>query len=83
MRAALEQHGGALEARLDLPDLVPLPLRLRKAVLAPLNYGYLHSELRLVRDFDLRLAREARCKLDEIPGWWKTSVSWAHPSPSA
>src|SRR5262249_35135017 len=29
MRAALELHGGKLEVRLVLPDLVPLPLRLR------------------------------------------------------
>ncbi|HEY5910316.1 MAG TPA: hypothetical protein VJA21_06900 [Verrucomicrobiae bacterium] len=71
MRAALEQHGGKLEARLDLPDLVPLPLRLRKAVLTPLTYGYLHKELRLVRDFDLRLARETRRRLEEVPGWWE------------
>jgi hypothetical protein len=71
LRTALEQHGGKLEVRLDLPDLVPLPLRLRKAVLAPLSYSYLHKELRLVRDFDLRMAREARRKLEEIPGWWE------------
>ena len=70
MRAALERHGGKLEVRLVLPDLVPLPLRLRKAVLAPLNYSYLHSEVRLVRDFDLRMARESRRKLEELPGWW-------------
>ncbi len=70
MRSALEHHGGKLETRLDLPDLVPLPLRLRKAVLAPLTYGYMHKELRLVRDFDLQLARETRRKLEEIPGWW-------------
>ncbi|NOS71673.1 MAG: hypothetical protein HOP33_17325 [Verrucomicrobia bacterium] len=71
MRAALERHGGELEVRLVLPDLVPLPLRLRKAVLTPLTYGYLHKEIRLVRDFDLRMAREARRKLEEIPGWWE------------
>jgi hypothetical protein len=71
MRAALEQHGGQLEIRLALPDLVPLPLRLRKAVMTPLPYGYLHKEIRLVRDFDLRMAREARRKLEEIPGWWE------------
>lgn len=71
LRTALEQHGGKLEVRLDLPDLVPLPLRLRKAVLTPLSYGYLHPELRLVRDFDLRMAREARRKLEELPGWWE------------
>jgi hypothetical protein len=71
MRAALEHHGGTLEVRLDLPDLVPLPLRLRKAVLTPITYGYLHKELRFVRDFDLRMAREAHRKLEEIPGWWE------------
>ena len=71
LRTALEQHGGKLEVRLDLPDLVPLPLRLRKAVLTPLAYSYLHPELRLVRDFDLRMAREAHRKLEEIPGWWE------------
>jgi len=71
MRMALEHHGGKLEVRLVLPDLVPLPLRLRKAVLTPLSYSYLHKELRLVRDFDLRMAREARRKLEEIPGWWE------------
>ena len=71
LRTALEQHSGKLEVRLDLPDLVPLPLRLRKAVLTPLAYGYLHKELRLVRDFDLRMAREARRPLEEIPGWWE------------
>ena len=70
MRAALEHHGGELEVRLVLPDLVPLPLRLRKAALTPLSYSYLHKEIRLVRDFDLRMAREARRKLEEIPGWW-------------
>jgi hypothetical protein len=70
LRMALERHGGELEVRLDLPDLVPLPLRLRKAALAPLSYAYLHKELRLVRDFDLRMARESRRKLEEIPGWW-------------
>jgi len=70
LRSALERHGGKLELRLDLPDLVPLPLRLRKAVLTPLTYAYLHKELRLVRDFDLQLARETRRKLEEIPGWW-------------
>jgi len=71
MRAALERYGGKLEVRLVLPDLVPLPLRLRKAVLAPLPYGYLHQEIRLVRDFDLRMARESHRKLEEIPGWWE------------
>jgi len=71
MRTALERHGGKLEVRLVLPDLVPLPLRLRKAVLAPLNYTYLHKELRLVRDFDRRMARESHRKLEEIPGWWE------------
>ena len=71
MRAALEHHGGKLEVRLVVPDLVPLPLRLRKAVLAPLAYSYLHKELRLVRDFDRRMAREARRPLAEIPGWWE------------
>jgi len=70
MRTALERHGGKLEVRLVLPDLVPLPLRLRKAALTPLAYGYLHSEIRLVRDFDLRMARESHRKLEEIPGWW-------------
>ncbi|MFO1513423.1 MAG: hypothetical protein U1F83_11000 [Verrucomicrobiota bacterium] len=67
----LEHHGGQLEVRLALPDLVPLPLRLRKAVMTPLAYCYLHKEIRLVRDFDLRMAREARRKLEEIPGWWE------------
>jgi hypothetical protein len=71
LRAAIEHHGGKLEVRLALPDLVPLPLRLRKAVLTPLSYSYAHKELRLVRDFDLRMAREARRKLEEIPGWWE------------
>lgn len=71
LRTAVEHHGGHLEVRLVLPDLVPLPLRLRKALLTPLSYGYLHKELRLVRDFDLRMAREARRKLEEIPGWWE------------
>jgi len=71
MRAALEHHGGKLEVRLVVPDLVPLPLRLRKAVLAPLSYCYLHKELRLVRDFDRRMAREARRTLEEVPGWWE------------
>lgn len=70
MRMALERHSGELEVRLDLPDLVPLPLRLRKAALTPLSYAYLHKELRLVRDFDLRMARESHRKLEEIPGWW-------------
>jgi hypothetical protein len=70
LRTALERHGGKLEVPLVLPDLVPLPLRLRKAVLTPLSYNYLHKELRLVRDFDLRMAREAHRKLEEIPGWW-------------
>ena len=41
-----------------------------RAVLTPLSYGYLHNELRLVRDFDLRMARESHRKLEEIPGWW-------------
>jgi hypothetical protein len=71
LRAALERHGGKLEVRLELPDLVPLPLRLRKAVLTPLAYGYLHREIRLVRDFDLRMARESHRQLQEIPGWWE------------
>jgi len=70
IRAALEHHNGELEVRLTVPDLVPLPLRLRKAVLAPLQYSYLHKEIRLVRDFDLRMARESRRRLEEIPGWW-------------
>lgn len=71
MRAAFEHHDGKLEVRLVLPDLVPLPLRLRKAVLTPLPYNYLHPELRLVRDFDLRMARESHRPLEEIPGWWE------------
>jgi hypothetical protein len=71
MRTAIERHGGKLEVRLSAPDLVPLPLRLRKAVLAPLKYNYLHKELRLVRDFDRRMARESHRKLEEIPGWWE------------
>jgi hypothetical protein len=71
MRAALERHGGKLEVRLVLPDLVPLPLRLRKAALTPLSYTYLHKEIRLVRDFDLRMARESHRMLEEIPGWWE------------
>jgi len=71
MSAALERHGGKLEVRLVLPDLVPLPLRLRKAVLTPLTYSYLHKEIRLIRDFDLRMARESHRKLEEIPGWWE------------
>ncbi len=71
MRTALERHGGQLEVRLALPDLVPLPLRLRKAVLAPLKYNYLHKEIRLVRDFDRRMARESHRRLEEIPGWWE------------
>jgi hypothetical protein len=70
MRTALERHGGKMEVRLVLPDLVPLPLRLRKAVLTPLSYSYMHKEIRLVRDFDLRMARESRRPLEEIPGWW-------------
>jgi len=70
MLTALELYSGKLEVRLVLPDLVPLPLRLRKAVLTPLDYGYLHKEIRLVRDFDLRMARESHRKLEEIPGWW-------------
>ncbi len=57
--------------RLALPDLVPLPLRLRKALLAPLSYCYLHKELKLVRDFDLRMARESHRALEELPGWWE------------
>ena len=71
MLAALEHHGGKLEVRLVLPDLAPLPLRLRKAVLTPLDYSYLHKEIRLVRDFDLRMARETHRELEEIPGWWE------------
>ena len=71
MLAALGRHGGKLEVRLVLPDLVPLPLRLRKAVLTPLTYSYLHKEIRLIRDFDLRMARESHRKLEEIPGWWE------------
>jgi len=71
MRTALERHGGRLEVRLALPDLVPLPLRLRKAALTPLSYGYLHKEIRLVRDFDLRMAHESHRMLEEIPGWWE------------
>jgi hypothetical protein len=71
MRNAFEQHGGKLEVRLVLPDLVPLPLRLRKALLTALSYGYIHKELRLVRDFDIRMAREAHRNLQEIPGWWE------------
>jgi hypothetical protein len=71
LRTALERHGGELEVRLALPDLVPLPLRLRKAVLTPLTYSYLHKELRLVRDFDLRMAREAHCNIEDLPGWWE------------
>jgi hypothetical protein len=71
MRSALERHGGKLEVRLEIPDLVPLPLRLRKAVLAPLKYSYLHKEIRLVRDFDRRMARESHRQLEEIPGWWE------------
>jgi len=71
MLAALERHGGRLEVRLVLPDLVPLPLRLRKAVLTPLAYCYLHKEIRLVRDFDLRMAQESHRRLEEIPGWWE------------
>ncbi len=71
LRAALERHGGLLEVRLALPDLVPLPLRLRKAVLAPLAYSYLHKEIRLVRDFDRRMARESHRQLEEVPGWWE------------
>jgi hypothetical protein len=70
MLTALERHGGKLEVRLVLPDLVPLPLRLRKAAMTPLNYSYLHKEIRLVRDFDLRMAQESHRKLEEIPGWW-------------
>src|SRR5262249_20557736 len=40
-------------------------------VMTPLTYGYLHKEIRLVRDFDLRMARESRRNLEEIPGWWE------------
>src|SRR5207249_8367337 len=71
LRTALERHGGKLEVRLAIPDLAPLPLRLRKAVLTPLAYSYLHKEIRLVRDFDLRMARESHRTLEEIPGWWE------------
>jgi hypothetical protein len=71
LRTALERHGGKLEVRLAIPDLAPLPLRLRKAVLTPLSYSYLHKEIRLVRDFDLRMARETHRKLEELPGWWE------------
>src|SRR5439155_11370272 len=71
MRTAIERHGGKLDVHLPLPDLVPLPLRLRKALLTPLSYSYLHKELRFVRDFDLRMARESHLKLEEIPGWWE------------
>jgi len=71
LRTALERHDGKLEVRLVLPDLVPLPLRLRTAVLAPLGYCYLHKELRLIRDFDLRMAHESHRRLEEIPGWWE------------
>jgi hypothetical protein len=71
MRAALELHGGKLEVRLVLPDLVPLPLRLRKALLTPLSYSYIHKELRFIRDFDLRMARETHRPIEEIPGWWE------------
>jgi hypothetical protein len=70
MLTALERHGGKLEVRLDLADLVPLPLRLRKAAMTPVSYSYLHKEIRLVRDFDLRMAQESHRKLEEIPGWW-------------
>lgn len=70
LRKALERHDGRLEVRLVLPDFVPLPLRLRKAVLAPLSYNYQHKEIRFVREFDLRMARESHRKLEEIPGWW-------------
>jgi hypothetical protein len=71
MRSALEHHAGKLEVRLVLPDLVPLPLRLRKALLTPLSYSYIHKEIRFIRDFDLRLARETHRKIEEIPGWWE------------
>lgn len=71
MRAALDRHAGRLEVRLTLPDLVPLPLRLRKAVIAPLDYSYLHDEIRLIRDFDVRMARESHRTLMETPGWWE------------
>lgn len=70
LRTALERHGGQLDVRLVLPDLAPLPLRLRRAVMAPLPYHYLHPEVRLVRDFDLRMAQETHRKLEEVPGWW-------------
>jgi hypothetical protein len=70
MRTALERHGSEMEVGLVLPDLVPLPLRLRKAVMTPLTYGYMHKEIRLVRDFDLRMARESHRNLEELPGWW-------------
>jgi hypothetical protein len=71
LRAAIEHHGGKLEVRLVVPDLVPLPLRLRKAVLTPLECSYLHKEIRLVRTFDVRMARECRKRLEELPGWWE------------
>ena len=70
LHTAIERHGGRLEVRLALPDLVPLPFRLRKAVLTPVSYAYLHREIRLVRDFDLRMARESHRNLEEVPGWW-------------
>jgi hypothetical protein len=70
MRAAFDRHGGRLEVRLALPDLVPLPLRLRNAALHPVTYSYLHREIRLVRGFDLRMARESHRTLEDIPGWW-------------
>lgn len=70
LRTALERHGGQLDVRLVLPDLAPLPLRLRRAVMTPLPYHYLHPEVRLVRDFDLRMAQETHRKLEEVPGWW-------------
>ena len=79
LRTALERHGGELEVRLVLPDLVPLPLRLRKAVLTPLSYSYLHKEIRLVRDFDLRMARESHRRLEEIPGWWEDERIFGTP----
>ena len=71
MQVAIERHGGQLEVRLVIPDLVPLPLRLRKAVMTQLTYSYLHKEIRFVRDFDLRMARESHRKLEEVPGWWE------------
>jgi hypothetical protein len=71
MRAAFDIHNGRMDVRLDLPDLAPLPLRLRKATLLPLDYTYLHKQIRLVREFDRQMARDSRRKLEEIPGWWE------------